>query len=151
MGSQSNSSMATTRTENAHGLTYPVTRAIDITAWQSVNTVCLCCLTHGVCASYWTMPDSTLFSQQRDGECYHLSMPSPLPQCSVCAACLYIIARRHSLFLCVHVYFFFVITHRSVLSTLISNLINKYSSPKHALHAPSLVIYVDEWASLAYK
>ena len=39
---------------------------------------------------------------------------------------------------------FFVITHRfTVLSILISNLINKYNSltlarPKHALHAPSI-------------
>ena len=55
---QSNSSMATTRTENIHGLTYPVARAIDITAWQSVDTVCLCCLTHGVCVSHWTPPSS---------------------------------------------------------------------------------------------
>jgi len=55
---QSNSSMATTRTENTHGLTYPVARAIDITAWQSVDTICLRCLTHGVCVSYWTPPSS---------------------------------------------------------------------------------------------
>ena len=55
---QSNSSMATTRTENTHGLTYPVPTVIDITAWQSVNTVCLCCLTHGVCVSHWTPPSS---------------------------------------------------------------------------------------------
>ena len=48
---QSNSSMAITRTETTHGLTYSVARVIDITAWQSVNTFCLCCLTHGVCVS----------------------------------------------------------------------------------------------------
>ena len=44
---QSNSSMATKRTETTHGLTYSVARVIDITAWQSVNAVCVCCLTHG--------------------------------------------------------------------------------------------------------
>ena len=55
---QSNSSMATTRTENTHGPTYPVARAIDITEWQSVDTLCLCCLTHGVCVSHWTPPSS---------------------------------------------------------------------------------------------
>jgi len=132
---QSNSSMATTRTENTHGLTYPVARAIDITAWQSVNTGCLCCLTHGVCVSHWTPPLLTT-AWWRWLECYHLCMPSPWPQCSVCwnslcAACLYIIARPDSQFLCTHVYFFFfVVTHRStVLSIiLISNLINKYNS-----------------------
>ena len=46
---QSNSSVATTRMENTHGLTYSVARAIDITAWQSVDAICLCCLTHGAC------------------------------------------------------------------------------------------------------
>jgi len=44
---QSNSSMATTRTETTHGLTYSVARAIDITVWQSVDAVHLCCLTRG--------------------------------------------------------------------------------------------------------
>ena len=45
---QSNSSMATTRTETTHG-PYSVTRVIDVTTWQSVDAVCLCCLTHGAC------------------------------------------------------------------------------------------------------
>ena len=54
---QSNSSMATTRTENTHGPTYPVARAIDITAWQSVDTVCLCCL-DSRCLCHWTPPSS---------------------------------------------------------------------------------------------
>ena len=46
---QSNSSMATTRTETTHGLTYSVATVIDITAWLSVDAVCLCCLTYGAC------------------------------------------------------------------------------------------------------
>ena len=45
---QSNSTMAT-RMETTHGLTYSMARAIDITAWQSVDAICLCCLTHGAC------------------------------------------------------------------------------------------------------
>ena len=46
---QSNSTMATTRMETTHGLTYSMARAIDITAWQSVDAIFLCCLTHGAC------------------------------------------------------------------------------------------------------
>ena len=45
--------MAATRSKTTHGLThrltYSVARAIDVIAWQSVNAVCLCCLTHGAC------------------------------------------------------------------------------------------------------
>jgi len=46
---QSNSLMVTARMETTHGLTYSGARAIDITAWQSVYAIFLCCLTHGVC------------------------------------------------------------------------------------------------------
>ena len=46
---QSNSVMATTRTETIHGLTYSMARVIDITAWQSVDAICLCCLTRNAC------------------------------------------------------------------------------------------------------
>jgi len=52
---QSNSSMATTRMETTHGITYSVARAIDITAWQSVawlmvpDSWCLC-------QTHWTQP-----------------------------------------------------------------------------------------------
>ena len=35
------------RMETTHRLSYSVARAIDIIAWQSVDAVCLCCLTHG--------------------------------------------------------------------------------------------------------
>jgi len=48
---QSTSSMATIRRETTHGLTYSVARAIEV-AWQSLNAVCHCCLTHGFC--HWT-------------------------------------------------------------------------------------------------
>ena len=62
---QSNSSMAT-RTETTHGLAYLVVRAIDIgLALDSpalCDTVCLCCLTHGV----WT-PTSPHNSADGDG------------------------------------------------------------------------------------
>jgi len=43
--------MATARTETTHGLNYSVARAIDVTEWQSVNAVCLYCLTHGACVN----------------------------------------------------------------------------------------------------
>ena len=33
--------------KTARGLTYSVSKAIEVTAWQSVNVVCLCCLTCG--------------------------------------------------------------------------------------------------------
>jgi len=46
---QITSSMARTTTR---GLTYSLSRAIEVTAWQSVDAVCLCCLTHGSC--HWT-------------------------------------------------------------------------------------------------
>jgi len=36
---QSNSAMATTRTEPTRRLTYSMARAIDITAWQSVDAI----------------------------------------------------------------------------------------------------------------
>jgi len=41
---QFNSLMVTTRTETTHGLTYSVVRALEVTTWQSVDAVCLCCL-----------------------------------------------------------------------------------------------------------
>jgi len=46
---QSNSAMATTRTETTHGLTYSVAKAIDITAWHYVDAIYHCCLTHSAC------------------------------------------------------------------------------------------------------
>jgi len=62
-----------------------------------------------------------------------ISMTCSMCWTSLCAACLYIIARPDSQFLCMRVYFF-VITHRStVLSILICDLINKYNSLTLAL------------------
>jgi len=53
---QSNSAMATTRTKTTHGLIYWMARAIDITAWQSVDAICLCCLTHSACVKITGLP-----------------------------------------------------------------------------------------------
>jgi len=49
-------------------------------------------------------------------------------------------SQASSQFLCMHVYFFFVITHRSVLSILISNLNNKYSSLTLAPNMPCMLL-----------
>ena len=49
MHGQSTSSMATTRIETTYGLTYSVARVIEVTAWQSVDAVSLCYLTHSSC------------------------------------------------------------------------------------------------------
>jgi len=72
-------------------------------------------------------------------------MPSPRPATCAGAACVQqaciIIARPDSQFLCTHVYFFFVITHRStVLSILISNLIHKYNSLTLAPNMPCMLL-----------
>ena len=44
---QSTSLMVITRTESTHGLAYSLARVIKMTAWQSIDAVCHCCLTHG--------------------------------------------------------------------------------------------------------
>ena len=46
---QSTSSIVTVMSENTHELTYSVARVIEVTAWQSVDAVYHCCLTHGSC------------------------------------------------------------------------------------------------------
>jgi len=43
---QSTSLIVTTRAETTCGMAYSVSRAIEVTAWQSVDAVCLCGLTH---------------------------------------------------------------------------------------------------------
>jgi len=56
---QSTSLTVTTRTETTHGLTYSVARKIEVTTWQSVSAVCLCCLTYSSC--HW-IPISSDYS-----------------------------------------------------------------------------------------
>ena len=107
---QSSSLMATTETETTRWLTYSVARVIDITAWQSVDTICLCCLTHGVCVSHWTTTsshNSTMEMARVLWSVHAISMTCSVCWTSLCAACLHIIARPDSQFLCTHVYFFF--------------------------------------------
>ena len=58
MDGQSNSAMATARTETTHGLAYSMARAIDITAWQSVDAIYLCCLTHSACVRVTGLMDN---------------------------------------------------------------------------------------------
>ena len=41
--------MVTTRMETTHGLSYSVAKAIGVTVWKSVDSVCHCCLTHASC------------------------------------------------------------------------------------------------------
>jgi len=73
--------MATTRMETTHGITYSVSRVLEVTTWQSDDAVSLCCLTHGSC--HWTQISSGYIQQwgllvahpKKDG--FHLSMPSP--------------------------------------------------------------------------
>ena len=107
---QSSSLMATTKTETTRWLTYSVARVIDIIAWQSVDTICLCCLTHGVCVSHWTPTsshNSTMEVARVLWSVHAISMTCSVCWTSLCAAWLHIIARPDSQFLCTHVYFFF--------------------------------------------
>jgi len=77
------------------GLTYSVLKATEATAWQSVDAVCLCCLTHGFC--HWTLISSDYSGMEASGsackkrmviECCHLSMPSPRPAWSAGPVCV---------------------------------------------------------------
>ena len=102
--------MATTRTETTHRITYSVSRAIDITAWQSVampfsllpDSQCLCRSHCTPTFSHNSAMEATSSTCKRWWlEFFHLSMPRPRLTCSVCwtslcAACLYIIARPDS-------------------------------------------------------
>ena len=54
---QSTSLMATTRMETTHGLTYSVARAIEVTAWQSVDAVDAVCLTNVSCVEVTVLHD----------------------------------------------------------------------------------------------
>jgi len=51
------SSMVATRMETTHERTWTYlfrARPIEATAWQSVDAVCHCCLTHSSCHCHWT-------------------------------------------------------------------------------------------------
>ena len=105
--------MVTTRTETTCGLMYSVSKAIEVTAWQSDDAVCLCCLTHGSChllslcvarllglaMRHYLSLDADLFRLQRWGllvahakktafisPC-HLHMTCSMYWTSLCAAC----------------------------------------------------------------
>ena len=142
---QSNSSMATTRMENTHGPTYPVATAIDITAWQSVDTVCLCCLTHGVYVSHCTPPSShnRAIEMARVLSSVHaISMTSvqrvlDQPVSSV-------LVYYSQAWLTVPVYacvFLFLWSHIDLLSSiLIINLINRYNSLTLAPNMPCMLL-----------
>jgi len=70
--------------ETIRGLTYSVSRAIEVTTWQSVDAVCLCCLTHGSC--HWTQ----ISSGYSDGGYRSFICPCHLHMtCSVCWTSLY--------------------------------------------------------------
>ena len=49
----STSSMVTTRMQTTCGLAYSVSRVIEVTTWQSVDAICLCCLTHVFWINAW--------------------------------------------------------------------------------------------------
>jgi len=76
-------SMATTRMETTRGPAYSVCRAIEVTAWQSVDAICLCCLTHGRVRSLDSEFLLAISMGATGSACpekwhsFHLSMPSP--------------------------------------------------------------------------
>ena len=85
---------------------YSVARAIEVTTWQTVDAVYLCCLTHGSCVEV-TGFQSLLTCKSRWLECWHLFMPSPPATCAgpTCVQyALYIVARPDSefVYMCVH-------------------------------------------------
>jgi len=67
-----------------------------VTTWQSVNAVCLGCLTHGTCVGHYTPDYSAMEAtgsaiaacKRRWLECCHLSMPSPQPAACAGPACV---------------------------------------------------------------
>ena len=115
---QSNSTMVTTRMETTHRPTYLMARATDITSWQSVDAICLCCLTHGAYVKVTGLQPLLTTVRWRlsvahvKEDCYsavicqcHLhDLQHVLDQ--LCAACLYIVARPDSQFLCTLCTFF---------------------------------------------
>jgi len=75
---QPTSSMVTTGMETTLGLTYSLARATEVTAWQFIDAVYLCCLTHGACVKATGLQSLlTTMRSKRWLECFHLSMQSP--------------------------------------------------------------------------
>ena len=65
----------------------------NVTAWQSVNAVCLGCMTHGACVGHWTPDYSAMEAtgsafKRRWLDCCHLSMPFPRPAACAGPACV---------------------------------------------------------------
>ena len=95
--------------ETTYGLIYSVARAREVTAWQSVDAVSLCCLTHCSCVEVTGL--HSLLLRKWWQECCHLSIPFPPAACvgptCVQHACIIIEpGLTHSLYTCVY---FFVI------------------------------------------
>ena len=87
------------------GLTCLVARVIEVTAWQSVDAICLCCLSNSSCVEVTGL--QSLLKCGRWLECCDLSMPSPPTACAGPACvqhALYIVAEPDSQFVytCVH-------------------------------------------------
>lgn len=86
------SSIVTTTMETTHRLTYSVARVIEVSAWQSVNAICLCCVAHSSCIEVKglqslltrAMGATGSACQKRWLECNHLPMLSISTTCSVC-------------------------------------------------------------------
>ena len=84
----------------------------NLSVWQSVSVVCLGCLTQGACVGHWTPDYSTMevmgsACKRRWLVCVTrlaISMTCSLCWNIPCAACLYIITRPDSQFLCTRVY-----------------------------------------------
>ena len=79
------SSIVTRMMETTHGLTYSVARVIEVSAWQSVNAVCLCCVAHSSCIEVKGLQSLLTGAMWATGsacqkqwlECYHLPTLSP--------------------------------------------------------------------------
>ena len=87
--------------------TYSVARATEVTAWQSFNAICHCCLIHGSC--HWTL----ISSGYSDGDCLQrmsimlarlllsvLAISVSLAACAGPSCVQHALARPDSQFLC---------------------------------------------------
>jgi len=132
----------------------------NVTVWQSVSAVYLGCLTHGACVSHWT-PDYNAIIEATGSackgrwlECCHLCWTS------LCAACLYIIARPDSQFLCTRVYFWFSVASGSVTFWWQSYACNcsmvcmciRSGSPHNVVHFLVIqVVWMCDWLTPYHK